>query len=171
MSNLYHFVPKNMKGDVLYPLNELKDIHPAIYEEAKSKYKGREMVMEQHIPFLNCLWNDVLHLTAVHPNDIKKALGSERNYKAFVIKPDALEVQKTVVYLYQHKNRALKMVKDNFSQYNPDEVGQYSELPKVTKEYYKEMSEKGELPLLFVHVPHILYKASIDTSDLEIVEV
>ncbi|MEX2369088.1 MAG: hypothetical protein WD552_01690 [Candidatus Paceibacterota bacterium] len=171
MNNLYHFVPQNMQGTVLYPLNELKDVYPDIYEEAKSKYKGREAVMQQHIPFLDCLWNDVLHLTAVHPKDIKEALGAERKFKAFVINPHSLAAEKTVVYLYQHKDRMLKMDKENFSQYDPDDIGQYAELPEATKEYYREMREKGERPLLFVRVPHILYKGSVDTSNLEIVEV
>lgn len=160
-----------MQGEALYPLNELKNVYPDRYEVEKSKYEGREAVMRQRIPFLNCLWNDVLHLTAVHPRDIKEALSTERNFKAFVINPHSLDMEKTVVYLYQYKDTALKMNKKNFTQYNPDSIEQYAQLPEATKEYYQEMKQKGERPLLFVRVPHILYKGSIDTSDLEIVEV
>ncbi len=33
--------------------------------------------MEQRIPILNCLWNDVLHFSPVHPAKIKQAMTSD----------------------------------------------------------------------------------------------
>ena len=69
-----------MEGETLYPLNKLKDVYSNIYEEARSKYKGREAVMRHKIPYLNCLWNDVLHLTVVHPQKLKDALGTDNNF-------------------------------------------------------------------------------------------
>ncbi len=71
---LYHWVPDDMIGDTLYPLNILKHTHPDLYTKKVSKYIGREKVMDQIIPILDCLWNDVLHFTAVHPKDVKDAL-------------------------------------------------------------------------------------------------
>jgi len=57
---LYHLVPKNIRGDILYPLNILKSIYPDIYQYQVNKYFGREYIIEQRIPLFNCLWNDVL---------------------------------------------------------------------------------------------------------------
>ena len=37
---LYHRVPDNLKGNIIYPLNELKDIHPDLYISNKENYKG-----------------------------------------------------------------------------------------------------------------------------------
>ncbi|MBK8551651.1 MAG: hypothetical protein IPL53_11555 [Ignavibacteria bacterium] len=70
MNYLYHRVPKNLRGNVLYPLNTLKEIHPDLYEQQASKYAGREHITCQIIPILNCLWNDVLHFSAVNPEEI-----------------------------------------------------------------------------------------------------
>ncbi len=169
MQNLYHFAPEDMVGDVLYPLNELKEIYPEVYEEQKSKYEGREFVTEREIPYLNCLWNDVLHFTAVHPQEIKEGLDSSRDFKAFVIDSHQLEPSNTVIYLYQEKGRELS--EDDFKSYDPNEIGQYSDLPEETKEYYQKMQEADRRPLMFVRVPHILYQGSIDTSDLDVIEV
>ncbi len=67
MIYLYHSVPKNLQGNILYPLNTLKEKHPEIYEQQVSKYVGREHMTQQRIPILDCLWNDVLHFSAVNP--------------------------------------------------------------------------------------------------------
>ena len=45
----------------------MKDQHPAVYEEHVKKYKGRERLLRREIPLLNCLWNDVLHISPIHP--------------------------------------------------------------------------------------------------------
>ena len=71
MIYLYHSVPKNLEGSILYPLNTLKGKHPDIYEQQVSKYVGREHIKEQRIPILDCLWNDVLHFSAVNPKEVK----------------------------------------------------------------------------------------------------
>lgn len=39
-----------MRGDVLYPLNTLKTLHPDLYEFHVGKYAGREYLMDQKIP-------------------------------------------------------------------------------------------------------------------------
>jgi len=169
MQKIYHFVPDEMVGDVLYPLNELKEIYPKVYEKQKSKYEGCKFVMEREIPYLNCLWNDVLHFTAVHPKKIKESLDSSKTFKAFAVDPYQIEPSRAVVYLYQEKGKGLS--KSDFKSYSPDDVSQYADLPEETKKYYKKMQEAGKRPLMFVRVPHILYQGSIDTSALEVVEV
>ena len=68
MNYLYHRVPDNFQGTTLYPLNDLKDILPDIYTRHISKYEGRAHIVERHIPiFDDCLWNDVVFLSAVEP--------------------------------------------------------------------------------------------------------
>ncbi|MBI2087070.1 MAG: hypothetical protein HYT69_02770 [Candidatus Zambryskibacteria bacterium] len=67
MEYLYHQIPKNMFGTLLYPLNVLKETHPEIYAEHAKKYVGREQLLTATVPPLNCLWNDVLHFTAIAP--------------------------------------------------------------------------------------------------------
>ena len=70
MAFIYHKVPADMSGNILYPLNVMEKINPEIYEKAVKKYEGREYLMREVIPWLNCLWNDVLHFSIVHPTKI-----------------------------------------------------------------------------------------------------
>jgi hypothetical protein len=172
---LYHRVPKNMVGDILYPLNTLKTLLPEVYNEEVKKYKGRERIMEQVIPYFNCLWNDVLHFSPVPPREIKSAL-IEAGYTdeiilhAYKISPDFLEKDKTIVYLYRPKNRTYTLSKNDFIPFNPDAILEYAMLPLATKKYYKECIAKGGDPLLNHGVPHILYKGTISVADLSIIE-
>jgi hypothetical protein len=41
MNYVYYRIPPNMKGDILYPLNELKNTYPEIFEKEAEKYEGR----------------------------------------------------------------------------------------------------------------------------------
>lgn len=169
MNYIYHWVPENMQGDILYPLNVLKEKHPDLYQKEADKYVGREHIMQQKIPFLDCLWNDVLHFSPVHPSIVKENLIAAGRTKPFTIEffeidPHLLNPEHTIVYLHQHRNKTDKMKEDNFAKYNPDNIAQYSEMPDETIRYYKEMYSQGEDPLLFHGVPHILYKGSLNTK-------
>src|SRR3954469_11560600 len=64
---LYHRRPADLRGTILYPLNQLAGVAPDLYQQQRAKYHGREALMEQRVPQLDCLWNDVLHLSPVHP--------------------------------------------------------------------------------------------------------
>jgi len=164
-----------MEGDALYPLNVLKEAYPELYAQYVKKYEGRERVMDQFIPTLGCLWNDVLHLSAVPPQVVKNALmeaGRQSDLKmaCYEIDPHLLDPEKATVYLHVASG-ADKMKENNFASFNPDEVGKYSFLPQETKDYYKEIYSKGGKPLVFHKVVHILYKGSINIKDCPIVEV
>lgn len=172
---LYHRVPKNFVGNILYPLNQLKDIYPEAYEQQFAKYKGREFVTKTKIPILNCLWNDVLHLSPVHPKEVYEELRKYDDTKwkpaYYKIPSDSLKKENTVVYLFNSEGREVVSDLDNFKEYNAEDVCHYSELPQETKEYYKEAYGNGRLPLLYHKVPHILYKGTIHVDELEVVEV
>lgn len=172
---LYHRVPKDFAGNILYPLNQLQEKYPSLYEEQISKYKGREFVKNQHIPVLDCLWNDVIHLGAVNPSEIyeelKKYDDTEYTSRFYKIPPEILEEKNTIVYLYKHKENEQKMSPDNFTRFVPNKIYKYSKFPQETKDYYEEAYKTGKPPLLWHRVPHILYKGTIDTDDLEIIEV
>jgi hypothetical protein len=175
MNYLYHWVPKDMQGDILYPLNALKEKYPEMYDVHKSKYKGREEMMELVIPKINCLWNDALHLSAIHPKIIKDAIalaGGRSDYKMFCyqIDPHSLDPEKTVVYLYSTPDMDM-LKEDDFIEFKPDEMNKYSSLPKETKEYYKESFGNKKRPLAFHRAPHILYKSFLNIKDVPIIEV
>ena len=140
MDYLYHIQHNNMKGDILYPLNKLRDVYPEVYELQVKKYAGREQLLKHRIPILNCLWNDVLHFSAVNPVEIKKSLmdaGDKSEFKKsfYRFDPKLLESENTVVYLYTHTYVKDKLNEGNFIPYNPDEISKYSIMPQATNEY------------------------------------
>lgn len=176
MKYLYHRAPKDFQGNTLYPLNVLKEKLPNVYESEVKKYKGRESLLEIKIPPLNCLWNDVLHLTAVYPSEIKKALveaGREDDFemKYFQIDPTLLEVEKTIVYLYIQENNDDISREDNFRPFVLADIEHLSMMPQATKDYYKELIPTGKSPLLYHRIPHILYRGSIDVSGCKVISV
>jgi len=164
-----------MRGTVLYPLNQLKEIYPDAYDEYVKKYVGREHLLETRIPILNCLWNDVLHFTAVHPETLYKNL-KEAGFDAdeivskkwFKVPIDLLEQDKTISCLYRRDISVIPRARD-FQQFDPNKMDLYATVPKETLDYYKKQWSKGERPLFFHRVPHILFKGTIDTKNLEII--
>jgi hypothetical protein len=163
-----------MEGDTLHPLNQLKEIFPELYNKQVSKYKGREIVMEQFIPTLGCYWNDVLHLSAIHPKDVKKALveaGLEYDItiRCYQLDSNVLEKENTTIY-FSGDIPSERMKAKNFTEYKVDELDKYSFLPQETVDYYREEIKENRRPLLFHKAPHILYKGSIDIKHCSIVE-
>jgi hypothetical protein len=172
---LYHMVPDDMHGNTLHPLNSLADLNPDLYLSKKKKYKDREHVMEQFIPTLKCVWNDVLHFSAINPVELKKALiesGMDpKEMKFYQIDPNLLNPKNTTIYLYQEKSNEDAMNSKNFLEYDPEKLAEHSALSQATKDYYREKNSNSERPLLFVGINHILHKGSIDISDLPIIVV
>ena len=174
MNNLYiyHQVPKSMIGTVLYPLNELKIILPEIYEKEAGKYLGREQVMNQRVPILDCFWNDVLHFSPVHPAILKQTLidaggDADLTISAYQINVKLLDPDKTVIYLHSKKIQTL----EEFIPFNTNILLTMADVPEFTKEYYRRSFEAGEKPLRFLRIPHILYKGSLDISKAIILNV
>lgn len=109
---LYHLVPQRVVGSRLLPLNQLRQSHPALYEAYARKYQGREHLLKQPVPGLECLWSDVLFLTAVPPDVIREmheAAGFEvPPLRWFEIDPRALDAARLYVYWYLHSDPDLK---------------------------------------------------------------
>lgn len=97
MRYLYHIVRTGMDGNVLYPLNHLQKKNPGAYGVHLRKYQNREYLLKETIQPLKCLWNDVLHLTAIHPDKINKALSEVGapiiNTGFYQIKPKLLDME------------------------------------------------------------------------------
>lgn len=173
MNYLYHAVPKLISGDTLYPLNELKGRLPEVFQHEFSKYANRPHIVAQHIPILDCAWNDVLHFSAVHPQDIKDAISeaggqfpNQREY--FQIDPEMLNPAKTIVYLHQKDPEHFQ---DDFVAYSPTDIAQYSILPDQTRQYYSKLFALGKKPLWYAFVPHILFRGAIDIGNINKITV
>lgn len=170
MQYLYHAVPGDLKDDKLYPLNTLKEKHPDLYTAKNAKYEGREEVTQQSIPLLDCLWNDVIFLTAVHPQTLldayRKAGGNvDHSLQYFQIDVDSLQKENLVVAIYTGD-----AYQKTYELYNADNIKEYSTIPDRTIDYFVEQLQQGQLPLYYAYIPHVIYKGAIDTKGLHIVE-
>jgi len=71
MSFIYHMVPKAMTGDVLFPLKDLIEKFPDLYSKEVKKYDDhpqRKELPKRILKKINCLQEEVLHFTPLHPH-------------------------------------------------------------------------------------------------------
>lgn len=181
MNNLYHIIPPNLEGDTLYPLNELKLHKPHIYQKAVQKYKGREVLLSRKIPLLDCLWNDVLHFSPIHPSKIFAALYEIRGkkwlkkpWRFFKVNPTEMDfnAENTVVYLNSPREKGdFNTPPTDFLPFNTNLLPKYQKLPPSTLAHYQEAFAHKTPLFLYATVPHILHKGSLEISKLEVIEV
>lgn len=163
-----------MLGTILYPLNTLKEVSQEIYMEEVGKYTGREKILNREVTPLHCLWNDVLHLTAVHPQELKENLAKAGfQYKPmlwFKIPTNIIEGSNSIVFIQRKSEDPTSYIRE-YKTFDIEKMSTYRTVPSETIEYYKQKKFEGEKPLLFHLIPHILYKGKINTDGLEIVTV
>ncbi|HEY4499177.1 MAG TPA: hypothetical protein VJH94_03895 [Candidatus Paceibacterota bacterium] len=164
-----------MEGTILYPLNVVREKFPDAYAKHVVKYKDREHLLTTNVPILNCLWNDVLHFTAVPPTTLfanlqgvgydAKGLVWKRWYK---IPIPLLDKIKTVTCLYR---RDVSLIPDarSFEPFELMRMEEYRTVPPETITYYREQFARGKQPLFFHRIPHILYQGTMETKELEII--
>lgn len=169
---LYHWVPEGMTGNILYPLNTLKSKYPDLYAKHATKYAGRENLMDITIPVLNCKWNDVLHLTAVHPEKVAQALReaghTNTKFVSYQINTEQLDPKNLIIYLYT--DNLLQVHEKDFIPFTGHNLKTYcEELSEETKQYYRDAVLAGN-PVFPYHLcPHVFYKGEIDISDCSII--
>ena len=179
MPFIYHIKPVKMFGNILYPLNTLREINKDTYEFHISKYIHRKTLMEQKIPVLNCLWNDVLHCSPIDLRLIYKALiraghHKVRNIEFFKIPIELLKNIKFVKYKFEKEifNREKKAYVLTTEDIEPLTIGSYRELnilPNKTIEWYEWCAENNKgIHLLFRYVPHIFVKGNISIKEVDV---
>lgn len=176
---VYHFKPTNMSGDFLVPLNSMQELLPAAYEEHIKKYKGREQMLKQKIPMLNCLWNDVVHLSSINPQIILN-MWREKDLFEHAKIPKEIEVYKIPVELLNEETTiCFQSLNYDFYEYTAD-LEKYS---KFNKETFKEQTivepkqidvwkndtKEKRTMLWYSNTMHVLAKQQIDTKLCEII--
>lgn len=184
---VYHRVPPNLRGSVLYPLNHLEDIFPDLYVELRKNYATREDIASLRIPPLgNCLWNDVLHFSPVHPSRLKAALAEADHElpaawrRFFQVDARLLDKDETTIYqllqaFYSGEfniGAASEQIGRECLPFEPDLLQKFSEIPSATRAYYSSTAP-GSPVMLYLHVPHVLYRGRLDLSQdgISVIEV
>jgi hypothetical protein len=177
---LCHLMPSPMIGETLYPLNTLKHLAPEAYERHRQKYEGRESLLERPIPPLNCLWNDVLHLSPAHPalmRDARRKLGlpwPAKGRQVGIVDPEKLRitVENTVISLNRDTRKvALRKSAEPFLPFDAALLGDLAQMPDRAIRYLKNIKRTGEPAFLFVGIPHVLYRGTIQLSDITVITV
>ncbi len=177
---LYHLMPQPMIGDRLYPLNALKALAPEVFERHRKKYEGRESLLERRIPPLNCLWNDVLHLSPVHPaliRDAKLQLGlpwPAKGRQVGVVHPEKLGMtsENTVIWPFDKTEKvSLRAPAEPLLPYDPALLEDLRQIPDRTIRYLEEARRTGEPTFLFVGIPHVLFRGSISRRHIAVITV
>jgi len=175
MPPLFHFVPSPMAGTVLYPLNELKQLEPEIWRREVAKYDGREQLLEMPIPPLGCLWNDVLHLSIVHPREIVaelEAAGVEPlRRRFFEFDAGVFDPERTVIFLNRPTDVAARSDDSQWLPFESANLDRLVELTEPTRRYNRECAMRRERPRLFAHLPHVFYRGALETRPLPRLEV
>jgi hypothetical protein len=172
---LYHQIPDDFRGQTIYSLNQLQSVYPDLYKEKISKYAWRPEIMEQPVYPLDCVWNDCIFMVAVPPWIIKQKLhevspATKFPHRFWQIDPGQLEARKATIYTFEHATRPHPPA--DFVPYDPDSLGQWSTIPDKTTDYWRQcIDEQNSRLLLYMYIPHILYRGSIDISAAKIIEV
>ncbi len=171
MSKIYHIVSGDFQGSILYPLSMLREKYPEIHSAHTKKYESRKHITELFIPQLNCHWGDVIHFSAVHPDILIKTLkeaGFDEQFSFYEIDASLLDPQQTLIYINKAKEDKHNLTADDFAEFDPAEVSRWAYIPEETVSYYKRKFAEGKKPVPFLFIPHILYKGSVDVSDIQL---
>ena len=165
----YHARPASLRGETLHPLNRLRDTHRELYERERRKYAGREALLKLRIPVLDVLWNDALHLSAIHPGRLAaswRAAGLqspiwEREF--FQIPVERIDASRSAWF----PSGALPFTEVVW--FDPERYREPDVAPDGYDEYLRRCRERGRQPRPFAYVPHVLVAAPIDVSGLGVV--
>lgn len=177
---VYHRRLDNFVGDWIVPLNMMPytDGLLGIYKQAISRYQGREYLLTRIIPTLNCLWNDVIFLSPLHPNhhykEYKRIGFTARRIQFFKIPIEVLEekrvtVKKWLSYRKYPPEHPIHEAIDSYCAFDLSHYQEMDELPNDTKEFYMQSFDPANPalypPFNWYRIPHILCQDSIDLLD------
>jgi len=177
---VYHIRSTSFIGEVLFPLNELKEISLESYNKHSKKYDHRKYLMDCPLKIAHCLWNDVIHLC---PIDIAKILderirylGKEGKSHSYFKIPFSFLDEAQTFFLYRKstddhlKEDLYKEINENVYPYSADKKDPQEIFNlNLQIEYFQKCSKDPLLlPYLFTGITHVLYKGSLDISSCEI---
>ena len=99
---LHHRAVRDVRGDHLLPLSELKYRFPDIHAREVTKYEGREALRDERVLPLGCGWTDVLFFSPVHPAlllDAARQTGrAVLPVRFWRLRADGLDPEKTCIH-------------------------------------------------------------------------
>ena len=187
MRYLYHLCSTDFRGTILYPLNDLRAVHPDLYAREREKYSGRERVLDFIVPRLEVRWADTVNLSALDPRRLveeRRKLGvtfsnffSRRLLRIPVECIAELPATRYVATTHwlnsrpHDPNASTAPPLTDFSDFDPRTYLETAEVPSLHRTYLQEQKANDALALGFVFIPHILVAGRIDVSGIEPLEL
>lgn len=177
---VYHLRTNNFTGDFILPLNVMPfiDGFSEIHKRAISKYQGRERFLTRIIPTLNCLWNDVIFFSPVHPHkhyEEYTRLGFTPIHLQFykipidVLKDKRVTVWKWLSHRKYPPHDPIHEAIDSYCAIDFSHFQEMDDLPNDTKEVYLESFDPAHPEIYpqfnWYRIPHVLCQDPIDLLD------
>ena len=179
MNYIYHLKPSPFIGTTLVPLN-LMDRESDLYKMHAKKYTGRETLMDETIPLLNCKWNDVVQFSSIDPQILLKKLieifpnTQLKRTEYFKIPVQEILTKHEVALFKRNPEKEkgnFKIHLDEIELLTLENYIETKEVPVNTIQYWEEIKMNNGNPLWFPFVPHVFVKGIIETNQFDICEL
>ncbi len=181
MEYIYHGVPNNFEGKILYPLFSLRENFPSLFDAEIKKYddhpKRKELPFKR-ISKLNCPRGEVLHFSPIHPTLIFQALKTvfpdgNRSVKFFKI--PIIRAQGLSIALFDMNREGYEFgIEDPDHVFDLVSVESYREIKVVPQEaytFFNEWKERGERGApAWGKIPHIFIRGPINVTECDIID-
>lgn len=167
----YHIKNPHFKGDYIYPLSQLEEVYPSLYKKEIKKYEGREKHPETKIDLLSVKWKDCINLTTLNPIKIfqmEDLLGIKNVRDVDIFRFDIKDLSDYDMCLYDD-NKSPKN-KDAYKKVSAYSYKETQFIPIDTVRYFLECKKKGESPLIFGGVIHLMVADEIPIDKAEIIK-
>lgn len=184
---VYHLCAPDFRGTTLFPLDNLRQALPEIYERERAKYDRRESVLEFVIPKLGVTWGATVNLSALDPSHLVAArrrfgvpFSNLLTRRLLRIPVSRIAHLPAVTYKSNSHwinsapgdpNVPLAAPDHEFFPFDPLTYQEATEVPEMHLEYLRRQLARRERALGFVFVPHVLVAGPIDVSGLEAEEL
>lgn len=177
MAYIYHMRQPDMQGKILYPLNTLNEIYPEIYTRQIAKYNDypdRKKLPQKIIPRLNCLWNDVVQCSPVHPYLLYQALALRElsvNPALEFFQIPISEVGSAPLALFDDSASSNEDITDEtVTLISPESYRELTAVPEATLKWYDRLASQGKRVFgHFVGVPHVMVQGPIEITEAKII--
>jgi len=178
---LYHLCADDFRGSTLYPLNQLRSVHPDVFERERPKYDGRESVLSWQVPHLGVCWGDTVNLSAldpVHLVEARQRLGVpfSQLLQRRVVKIPVKRIARSRAVVYDSRSHWINSSPGEHvplappaAEFSPFDAATYEELeqvPGLHLDYLRHQLTIGRPALGFVFVRHVLVAGPVDISGL-----
>lgn len=182
MSFIYHMVPKNMDGEILFPLSDLKNHSVKTYEREVKKYDDhpkRKELPKRILKKLNCPQEEVLHFSPIHPHLMFMGLKSifpDWNYSSLFYEIPIERIGSLpAIYFDMNKTGSYVFGEDEpeemFEIITPQTYQILTSLPVEALEFYNQWKERGErgAPAMG-RIPHVMVRGRVSIFDCQIID-